>query len=70
MNLHIFPGLVFVCYMSLNKINFIIFGRFLRCFGSSDLRFSLKLVHSNRQIDNDIRLQFDSFDKVRSRVFP
>ena len=45
-NLHSFSRIGF-CLLVNKFLNFNIFGCFIRCFGSSDLRFSLKLVLSN-----------------------
>ena len=45
-NLH---SLCMICFrlLAMNLFYSIIFERFITCFGRSDLRFSLKLVHSN-----------------------
>jgi hypothetical protein len=45
-NLHSFCRIGFRPLV-IKLLNFIILGRSIRCFGSSELRFSLKLVHSN-----------------------
>ena len=45
-NLHSFCRIGFRLLV-ITFLNFIILGRSIRCFGSSELRFPLKLVHSN-----------------------